>query len=71
MAKLTVAFRTFAKPPETRFLRMRLELDFVLEKKTGKAEPDETEIFYRKCEFNDTRAVHFLIFNTLTNKCAQ
>jgi hypothetical protein len=53
-AKLTVALGNFANALETRFLRKRLELDFMMEKKTGKANPHETEKFYRKFEFNVT-----------------
>jgi len=51
-AKLTVALGNFANAIEARFLRKRLELDFMMEKKTGKVNPNKTEKFYRKCEFN-------------------
>jgi hypothetical protein len=51
-AKLTVALGNFANTPETRFLRKRLKLNFMTEKKTGKANPDETEKCYRKCGIN-------------------
>lgn len=44
-AKLIVALGNFANALEARFLRKRLELDFMMEKKTGKANPDETEKF--------------------------
>jgi len=51
-AKLTVPLGNFANAPENRFLRNRLKMDFMMEKKTGKANPDETEKVYRKFEFN-------------------
>lgn len=51
-AKLTEALGNFANALETRFLRKRLELDFMMDKKTGKTNPYETKKFYRKCELN-------------------
>lgn len=42
-AKLIVALGNFANAPAARLLRKRLGLDFMTEKKTGKANPDETE----------------------------
>jgi hypothetical protein len=51
-AKLTAALGNFANARQTRFLRKRLELEFMIEKKKGRANTDETEKFYRKREFN-------------------